>query len=83
MKNKCLPISTKYKLFNPKEIYNYTYSPNLNNRCQIRKMRLRERAQSIKDKINSIIKSCTQEKPEDTFKELSKYFYWEFDDYQP
>ena len=40
-------------LFNPKEIYNYTYSPNLNNRCQIRKMRLRERAQSIKDKINS------------------------------
>ena len=37
----------------------------------------------IKDKINSIIKSCTQEKPEDTFKELSKYFYLEFDDYQP
>ena len=40
-------------IFTPKEIYNYTYSPNLNNTCHFRKMRLRERAQTIKDKINS------------------------------
>ena len=40
-------------LFVRKEILNYTYSPNLNNRNNFRKMRLRERAQSIKDKINS------------------------------
>jgi hypothetical protein len=40
-------------LYSQKKLYNYTYSPNLENRNQFRKMRLRERAQSIKDKINS------------------------------
>ena len=40
-------------LYNQNYIYNYSYSPNINNQCKIRKMRLRERAQSLKDKINS------------------------------
>ena len=36
----------------------------------------------IKETINNIVKHCIQEKPENTFKELSKCFYWEFDNYQ-
>lgn len=37
----------------------------------------------IKRVLNNSIKHCLREKPEDPFKELSKYFYWEFDNYQP
>ena len=45
--------NNKNPLFSPNEIYDYKYSPNWNNECHIRKMRLRERAQSLKDTINS------------------------------
>ena len=56
--------NNKSPLFFPNEIYDYTYSQNWNNECHIRKMRLRERAQSLKDKINSkyFIKSLNNSK---------------------
>lgn len=40
-------------LYSRKNIYNYSYTPDMDSRNLFRKMRLRERAQSIKDKINS------------------------------
>ncbi|MGH1601753.1 Imm8 family immunity protein [Campylobacter majalis] len=33
--------------------------------------------------VNLIIKECTADTPEKTFKNLSRYMFWEFDNYQP
>ena len=61
-------ISYSYNNITPtyikNQIYDYTYSPNWSNNCSIKSIKLKERAQSLKDKINSkyFIQSINQRK---------------------
>ena len=77
--------NNKSPLFYPNEIYDYTYSPNLNNETHFRKMRLRERAQSLKDKINSkyFIKSLNNSKKNNIWNNSLNNNYENFCTYQP
>ena len=43
----------KSPLYNRNDNYNYSYSPNINSHCQAGKMKLREKSQTLKDKINT------------------------------
>ena len=67
----------KNPLFKAKEIFNSINSPILNNRNISRKMRLSERAQTIKDKINSKYFLKNINKPEknwnDSLNNISNY----------
>ena len=77
--------NNKSPLFCPNEIYDYTYSPNWNNETHFRKMRLRERAQSLKDKINSkyFIKSLNNSKKNNIWNNSLNNNYENFCTYQP
>ena len=77
--------NNKSPLFCQNEINDYTYSPIWNNECHIRKMRLRERAQSLKDKINSkcFIKSLNNPKKKSIWDNSFKNNYENFCTSQP